>query len=501
MRDTGITKEEFYGKYISKCFSSPKHEIYSSWIPTNLGSIQFEYIVNELSLHHKWQSSSKNTHSNEVEFIDMKPQISDQMSLDLFSLFGNMPGQSKPMVYVSLKYNETHQSYEGEVFVCYLSDSSYETFLREVRTCNHNLLKTYNSALPVNEEQILQEHTNHLRKLKDMIKWDEKKRDEIVYAYISGQFNFKTNGLVDLTHIGAQAITFKSHMYNLSNNKAEELLYNNLNINMVDDNIFKRTAEEGMEDLPLLLYTIVKRTVHSDTHHHSKIDTIIPVVAKENFRKEDILNSMAYRVKEIESTMKRLNREPEKEYASYADGIYSYMKSFANIVYENAKEKEESVKSVEPVLLSINALNRRIKPYQSCKERFFSIFKITTLASISLSILLTGVTTLGLSHPSGVLKVIANTVLKYPHLVYGLVVFLLWIGYPALVTLFSDGCRKYFKSKFGFERSEVIKNRQHRYYRITNIIFMFLLLLLMYFIGDILSFVLDIVFLEEKLNN
>ena len=394
MRSDSEDEIRFFAKYVSKNIQTTKLPNYKSWIPSNLGKINFGYIVNELYLDEDWKSVVKNFKTKEIVFIDLQPKISDQMSLNINDVYRFLPGQEKPISILDISYSETNKKYTGKATVYYVDKKKFNIVKNEARTLNAEILNYYKSTNYIDEDRILQYHKDSLMALDEYLKWSNNASalvKENSVLYMNCNFEITPEGIIDISDMKINALTFDKKKYEQLSTDEEQDIFYDLGISFIDMDDYRTALVNDIDTIALVLYTSIKRAIHVDNHHHSKLDTMIPVVEKSEYAETKVLESMSDRIKDIETILRGHKKEPEAGFSSNADGVYSYMLSFAIL---NNNEGSKTLKLASSVINSIKALDQRIEKYTSCSKHVLNILKIAFTILISSLILTTGVITL-----------------------------------------------------------------------------------------------------------
>lgn len=109
------------------------------------------------------------------------------------------------------------------------------------------------------------------------------------------------------------------------------------------------------------IYTIIKKVVHGDNHHHQKIDTMIGVY--KDFSYCQIITDLGFQIKRIEKFV-RLNRNNHKNIFNYdisiadkvSDGFISYLETFGDLFKKDECNthhlKLENIKNLQKSIIA-----------------------------------------------------------------------------------------------------------------------------------------------------
>jgi len=458
--------DSFFFQYVIKNYRNSEYTAYKSWIPTNLGQISFKYIANELYSDYSRKSVVKNYKTKEVTYIDTKPQISDQLSLNIKDVYKFLPKQEKPIIFIDLKYDEVEDSYCGNVNVFYLNKKRFNYIQQEVKTLNQEILSYYNPSVNIEENNILQYHKESLQGIKEYLQWKDDMSalvQENSILYMKSNFKIELNGTVHLNNIETNALSFNTKFYIENSSDAEKDIFYDLGISFVDSVSYENTITRDKRTIALVLYTAVKRIIHTDNHHHSKLDTMIPVVEEHKYSVSKTLSSMSNRIKDIETILRKHMKEPERGFSSNADGVYAYMKSFAII---NNVETSKEIKLASSVISSIKAINERMPKFKSCLEYFSDTFKVYITLLISLLILTTALQQLFIKANGIYFVIIISSLIIY-----------------ITIFLFSNNCPYRWLIKYmGNERFYIVRRSHKVSYLVMGTIVSIALIALGYFL-------------------
>jgi len=104
------------------------------------------------------------------------------------------------------------------------------------------------------------------------------------------------------------------------------------------------------KNIPNTIFTIIKNYVHGDNHHSQKVDVIIPVLKKDDFKYYKVLEGLSSAIKTFESDAKRKIKIPYlRNVSKYqyiaeryynAEGFLAYYSTF-NKIFEEELLKED----------------------------------------------------------------------------------------------------------------------------------------------------------------
>ena len=146
--------------------------------------------------------------------------------------------------------------------------------------------------------------------------------------------------------------------------------------------IIDMTNIEYTRNLPNLIFTLIKRIVHEDNHHGTKIDTLIPVIERKNFKHELVLSHLADRIKDIEYQAKLLKKKKSsfKEFKELeamllrAKGIFTYYRSYSEIFVVTIQKTPQYV--IDSLELILDELKSKM---ESVKYKYGTIVSLVAL--------------------------------------------------------------------------------------------------------------------------
>lgn len=471
MRLKNITYiKNFYKNYITKTvFHSDKE--YTSWIPTNLGNINFDLIAREYRIDEKTSVCLKNKSSLELLFADFKPHLTDLMSLKTSrlikknSITSPLEQQHNPIVFISLSFDKSRKLYSGKCYLYFVTNKDYSSLVKELHSFYKNLYiqREQSHAL----ENDLELHKIFFESLFKKLTWSpsSKKYRKQPPSYHNCDFVMEINGKITIKNIETAAITFDENKYAEMASNNDKNIISKIDLSCESLTDLTDVYHNNLTYIAQSLYTVIKRLIHGDNHHHHKLDTIIPV-AETPFDPEMIFNSMASRLKEIEVTIREGNTLSAQSDALKAKGLKSYISTFVCLFL---KCKESSlmcpILSVEE---SISATAKRQKPIQTCKEKVYENIKSTIPWILSALILINGLAIYISSaakncHDS--LKIskagqyIADQYLTSPFETISFIVFIITGMTILLALLFHKSCAsQYYHDYVGRDRLMIISN-------------------------------------------
>lgn len=175
--------------------------------------------------------------------------------------------------------------------------------------------------------------------------------------------------------------------------------------NSLDGNFWEEdfeTMDEFFDYLAQVIFIIIKYIVHSDNHHHQKIDTAIKVERAKAFSPLPIIDSLIRHVKSIESDVKKIDHcrgrikiansiEEAKGYRSYINTFYTLFLIkdgvFNKEDYSNAKTYIKEPKILDNIIASLEAHVSKSNNKPGYWYGIFSILLVYVAAMISGAIL------------------------------------------------------------------------------------------------------------------
>lgn len=142
------------------------------------------------------------------------------------------------------------------------------------------------------------------------------------------------------------------------------------------------------DNLPNLIYTIIKRVIHNDNHHQAKIDNLIPVIEKSQFKFSKIADNLICEIKRLEYQAKILSQKkisfPDfksvEELKCQAKGYYVYLKAFLECFKDNLAHEEKILKTPNFVIESLEITYNRLKnKIESMKYKYGLLLTIIAL--------------------------------------------------------------------------------------------------------------------------
>jgi len=192
---------------------------------------------------------------------------------------------------------------------------------------------------------------------------------------ISSDFDIRTNGLIEILNININ--------YNESEINELELTY-----------ILESTIANA-------IYTLIKKVVHGDKHHHQKIDTIIGVYTR--FDPKQILTDLGFQIKRLEKYIKNKDNVSSlaifnnviEEAHNTAVGFMSYIRTFHGLFINGVQEEKRkhnnknhyiSLEGIENVVSSIKSIVDRNSNEiaHSNKKMLFTVTLIALFASLNI---------------------------------------------------------------------------------------------------------------------
>lgn len=168
---------------------------------------------------------------------------------------------------------------------------------------------------------------------------------------------------IDYANVLTMNATFDIHTNGSIVIEAIALQYDENTMNDPDLNvILSNTIANAM-------YTLIKKIVHGDKHHHQKIDTIIGVYTK--FDPKQILTDLGFQIKRLEKYVKAKNNTASalmynsavEETHNTAMGFMSYIRTFHStfikVKDEDEKSTHISLSGIENVISSIKSIVNR----------------------------------------------------------------------------------------------------------------------------------------------
>lgn len=209
--------------------------------------------------------------------------------------------------------------------------------------------------------------------------------------------NFKDNG-IKVNKIKVKLSSFEPDLcatFNIKLNGEIAITLEQINFTLDDDD------DNLLSNISLITYRAIKYILHKDIFHSEEDDNIIGIYSSNEQLKENILNNMLKYIKSYERLLKDnikiykdMNWERQDFYNSLinkVEGILLYMSSFNHIIEkDSSKEYEYKVTLAKNVLDSmksmIKGLNNEFLPIVAKKD----IFTYGIALLISMSILTTG---------------------------------------------------------------------------------------------------------------
>lgn len=295
-----------------------------SWIPTNLGYLNYNYIADLNSLK---------------------------------SVFGsNNVSKVKDESNIEIELKNTHLSDINEIASSLLE---YDEVLPEA-ILNFKKRLQFNTTIGRNQPIGIYGDI--------VIKYDE-------LLSISSDFDIRTNGLIEIFNI--------------------KVNYNENEINKLELNsVLESTIANA-------IYTLIKKIVHGDKHHHQKIDTIIGVYTR--FDPKQILTDLGFQIKRLERYIKNKDNVSSlaifnnviEEAHNTAVGFMSYIRTFHGMFINGVKEEKckhnnknhyISLEGIENVVSSIKSIVDRNSNeiVHSNKKIVFTVTLIALFASLNI---------------------------------------------------------------------------------------------------------------------
>lgn len=463
--------KSFYNNYIQKTVLI-SNSFYHSWIPTNLGNISFDLIAREYRLDEETSMCYKNRSEDKLCFIDFKPHLTDLMSLKTNRLIYKnsktdpLEKQNNPIVYINLEFHKNTNTYSGQCYIYFVSSTHYTKLIKELHNTYTTMYKIRQSNHSYNADLDVQK--KYLRTFFNKLTWGESKtyRNKPL-TYHSCDFSMKGNGKITLRSAKISAITFNEEKFQQSATDIDQIIQKDIiNLSCVSLSDIQTLFNTDMHYIVQSLYTVIKRLIHGDNHHHHKLDTIIPVL-EGSFNPKSIYHSMANRLKEIEVTIREGNTHTAQDDASKAKGLKSYISTFICLFLKN--EKDALLCPIQSVEESIVATSQRHKQRKKCKEIIIDHIKATVPWILSALILLNGLAIFISSNqkhadpdsqivPSKIGMFIFQNYLEFPIITISILAFLI-LMVTLLTALFNTSCAiKYYENYVGADRLMTISN-------------------------------------------
>lgn len=286
-----------------------------SWIPTNIGYLNFNYIADKENLDSVFGQNN----------YTLKPSPRTQKKIKIIKTYLS---DSNPLINKILDKKEFYPT----------------AYLEFNKTVEHNTILDKEKPQDITGSIVLSfggvdpEHAHE----ENAISLHEVKE----YKRISANFIIERTGKLHLKNV-SYIIDPEMHEIDINDTKLTEL-----------------TA----------LYTLIKKVVHGDNHHFQKIDTMIGIY--KTFEPKQILTDLGFHIKRLDKFLKNesndigmtLFLQDKEKIASYANGFKSYIDTFYNL-YEhdlNNTPKEEknyfiSHKNISNTIKSIEAKSESLK--------------------------------------------------------------------------------------------------------------------------------------------
>ena len=267
-----------------------------SWIPTNLGKLDFSLVSHPKNSFLKNKSILTSNSDNTKKLILFEPEISDNI---IFSPFFREI-ELLPIFFFTIDKTSNKKVNKGKASIRFYHLRSLD-YLKKIKGIEYDVIYNFYNF-------------------------------EKFFIHFGCNFKVNENGKIKLFNF----------------NFFEKNEDNNIKIENFNKNIINK---ELNQTIALALYTLIKRTIHGDVHHYQKIDIIIEVYKK--FSPNKIMLSMLRYIKWIETFLKYANLKD-----NYSKGAYSYIQTFKNLFKKEITDKI-LIKPIG-VLSSIDAINQKI---------------------------------------------------------------------------------------------------------------------------------------------
>jgi hypothetical protein len=281
-----------------------------SWIPTNIGYLNFNYIADRENLDAVFGKDNyflefENNHQKKITII--KTYLSD----------------SNPLVNKILDKKEFYP-------VAYLEFNRNMKFNHILDKYQPNSItgKIILSFEGIDPDIALEDNSESQPETKE-------------YKKISAEFTIERTGKLCIENV-QYIIDSQMHVKNIDDTKLPEL-----------------TA----------LYTLINKVVHGDNHHFQKIDTMIGIYKE--FVPKQILTDLGFHIKRLDKFLKNesndigmiLFSQDKEKISSYAKGFKSYIDTFNTLF--NSELETTTLKSEENYFITYQNIDNTIKSIEA----------------------------------------------------------------------------------------------------------------------------------------
>ena len=282
-----------------------------SWIPTNIGYLNFNYIADKENLdavfgQDNYSLQLENNHKKKITIT--KTYLSDSNPLVNKILDKK---EFYPMAYLEFTRNMEFNS---------ILDKKQPTKITG---------KIVLSFEGVDPKFALEDNNQNSHEVKE-------------YKQINAEFEIERTGKLCIKNV-QYIIDLTMHVENIEKTKLTEL-----------------TA----------LYTLIKKVVHGDNHHFQKIDTMIGVYKK--FEAKQILTDLGFHIKRFDKFLKNESNDigmiifsqDKEKIPSYAKGFKSYIDTFNNL-FNSELTSPLTVDSEENYFITYENIDNTIKSIEA----------------------------------------------------------------------------------------------------------------------------------------